>query len=36
MKVALVRCSWLQLAAKKGEEIPNVVCFEKQEDWGGL
>jgi len=23
-------------AQKKGEKIPEVVCFEKQEDWGGL
>ena len=23
-------------AEKKGETIPEVVCFEKQEDWGGL
>lgn len=23
-------------AARKGEEIPEIVCFEKQEDWGGL
>ncbi|MGV8993801.1 MAG: flavin-containing monooxygenase [Flavobacterium sp.] len=23
-------------AEKKGEEIPEIVCFEKQEDWGGL
>ena len=21
---------------KKGEKIPEIVCFEKQEDWGGL
>ncbi len=25
-----------QSAAKKGARIPEVVCFEKQEDWGGL
>jgi trimethylamine monooxygenase len=25
-----------QSAAAKGAEIPDVVCFEKQEDWGGL
>ena len=25
-----------QSAAAKGAEIPEVVCFEKQEDWGGL
>lgn len=25
-----------QSAAKKGDEVPDVVCFEKQEDWGGL
>lgn len=23
-------------AERKGEAIPDVVCFEKQEDWGGL
>ena len=25
-----------QSAAAKGAEIPEVVCYEKQEDWGGL
>jgi trimethylamine monooxygenase len=25
-----------QSAAGKGDEVPDVVCFEKQEDWGGL
>ncbi|MGB3148521.1 MAG: NAD(P)/FAD-dependent oxidoreductase, partial [Paracoccaceae bacterium] len=25
-----------QSAAKKGEAIPEVVCFEKQDNWGGL
>ena len=25
-----------QSAAAKGAEIPEVVCFEKQADWGGL
>jgi len=25
-----------QSAKQKGEEIPEVVCFEKQQDWGGL
>ncbi|MGB7205136.1 MAG: NAD(P)/FAD-dependent oxidoreductase [Anderseniella sp.] len=25
-----------QSAAKKGEKIPEVVCFEKQDNWGGL
>jgi trimethylamine monooxygenase len=25
-----------QSAARKGARIPEVVCFEKQEDWGGL
>jgi trimethylamine monooxygenase len=25
-----------QSAAQKGAEIPEVVCFEKQSDWGGL
>ena len=23
-------------AEKKGEKIPEIVCFEKQDDWGGL
>ena len=25
-----------QSAKAKGEEIPEVVCYEKQDDWGGL
>jgi len=25
-----------QSAADKGEDIPEIVCFEKQQDWGGL
>ncbi len=25
-----------QSAAAKGENVPHVTCFEKQEDWGGL
>lgn len=25
-----------QSAAQKGEAIPEIVCFEKQSDWGGL
>jgi len=25
-----------QSAKEKGAEIPDIVCFEKQEDWGGL
>lgn len=25
-----------QSLAAKGEEIPEIVCFEKQKDWGGL
>ena len=25
-----------QSAKKKGAKIPEVVCFEKQDDWGGL
>ncbi len=25
-----------QAAKEKGAEIPEVVCFEKQDDWGGL
>ena len=23
-------------AEKKGEKVPEIVCFDKQEDWGGL
>lgn len=23
-------------AEKKGAEIPEIICFEKQDDWGGL
>ena len=25
-----------QQAGEKGNDIPEIVCFEKQEDWGGL
>ena len=25
-----------ELAEKNGEKIPEIVCFEKQENWGGL
>ena len=25
-----------QSAAEKGAEIPEIVCFEKQSNWGGL
>ncbi|MEM9496514.1 MAG: NAD(P)/FAD-dependent oxidoreductase [Pseudomonadota bacterium] len=25
-----------QSARKNGEEIPDIVCYEKQDDWGGL
>lgn len=25
-----------QSAKAKGEDIPDIVCYEKQEDWGGL
>ena len=25
-----------QQAEEKGHEIPEIVCFEKQDDWGGL
>jgi trimethylamine monooxygenase len=25
-----------QSAAKKKAQIPEIVCFEKQSDWGGL
>jgi trimethylamine monooxygenase len=23
-------------AEKKGEKIPEIVCFDKQDDWGGF
>ena len=23
-------------AEQKGEKVPEIVCFEKQDDWGGL
>lgn len=25
-----------EAAEKKGIDIPEIVCYEKQEDWGGL
>ena len=25
-----------QVAAKSGKKIPEIVCFEKQRNWGGL
>jgi trimethylamine monooxygenase len=25
-----------EAASKKGSEIPQITCFEKQKDWGGL
>ncbi|MEM8775317.1 MAG: NAD(P)/FAD-dependent oxidoreductase [Pseudomonadota bacterium] len=25
-----------QSAANNGEEVPDIVCYEKQDDWGGL
>ena len=25
-----------QSAASQGADIPEIVCFEKQSDWGGL
>lgn len=25
-----------EAAKKKGEEVPEIVCFEKQSDWGGM
>ena len=25
-----------QSAAEKGADIPEIVCYEKQPDWGGL
>ncbi|MFP6775903.1 MAG: NAD(P)/FAD-dependent oxidoreductase, partial [PS1 clade bacterium] len=25
-----------QSAESKGEGVPEIVCFEKQSDWGGL
>jgi len=43
-KVAIIGagpCGLAQLRAfesaeKKGEKIPDIVCFERQDDWGGL
>ncbi len=32
----LAACRAFQSAASKGVEIPEIVCFEKQESWGGL
>src|SRR5699024_5049542 len=26
----------LETARKSGAQLPDVVCYEKQEDWGGL
>lgn len=31
-----LNCVHLNLPKKKGEEVPEIICFEKQEDWGGL
>lgn len=25
-----------EAAEKKGQEVPEIVCYQKQEDWGGL
>ena len=25
-----------QQAEEKGQKIPEIVCYDKQEDWGGL
>ena len=43
-KVAIIGagpCGLAQLRAfesaqKKNEKIPEIVCFERQEDWGGI
>ncbi|MBT4041338.1 MAG: NAD(P)/FAD-dependent oxidoreductase [Rhodospirillales bacterium] len=32
--IAVMRA--FQSAAQKGEDIPEIICFEKQDDWGGL
>ncbi len=32
----LAACRAFQSAATNGVEIPEIVCFEKQESWGGL
>ena len=29
-------CAPSSRAKKKGAKIPEIVCFEKQDDWGGL
>jgi trimethylamine monooxygenase len=32
----LAQLRTFQPAKMKGSEVPEVVCFEKQSDWGGL
>ena len=27
---------WFSRLSREGTEIPEIVCYEKQEDWGGL
>ena len=27
---------WFSKMAREGKEIPEIVCYEKQSDWGGL
>jgi len=33
---ALAHMRAFQSAAKKGAEIPEIVCYEKQDNWGGM
>ena len=28
--------SWLGKLKREGREVPEIVCYEKQGDWGGL
>ena len=28
--------SWVSHLAREGRQVPQVVCYEKQADWGGL
>lgn len=32
----LAQLKAFESASKKGEIVPEIICFEKQEDWGGL
>ena len=28
--------SWYSKMAKEGKNVPEIVCYEKQSNWGGL